>query len=241
MTHPLPHPHAKPLLPHHGEPELLFLLFHGAGADWHQMLPLAHALHREYPQAAVVALDAPQALPSAAVQGYRWFDDDGDPAAGVDAALPAFIATVRAWMDFYALPWPRVALAGFSQGGLMALEAVQAQAQLAGRVLAFGCAPLARPVAAPDGVCLHLLHGLADAEVPQAAVVDAAKTWVALGADLTADLLPDVGHELHPQLIERAVQQLRSFVPARLWRDALQTAADMDAADRETLARGKAH
>lgn len=239
MTRPLPHPHAKPLLPHHGDPDLLFLLFHGEGANWHQMLPLAHALHREYPQAAVVSLDAPQPLPSTVVQGFRWFDEAVDREAGVRAALPEFVATVRAWADFYALPWPRVALAGFSQGGLMALEAVQVQAQLAGRVLAFGCAPLARPVAAPEGVSLHLLHGLADTEVPHAAVVDAAKTWVGLGADLTADLLPEVGHELHPQLIERAVQQLRSFVPARLWREAVQTAADMDAADRDALARGK--
>lgn len=239
---PLPHPHAKPLLPHQGAPELLFLLFHGAGADWHQMLPLAHALHREYPQAAVVALDAPTPLPSEAVRGFRWYDEAAaDPAAALAEALPGFVATVRAWMDFYQLPWPRVALAGFSQGGQLALEAVQAQAQLAGRVLAFGAAPLARPVQAPEGVSLHLLHGLADTEVPKQAVLDAAQTWLSLGADVTADLLPGIGHTLHDTLIERAIHQLRHFIPARLWREAVMTAAEMDAADRELLARGKPH
>lgn len=242
MRRSLPQPEALCLLPVQGEPDLLFLLLHGAGADGRQMAPLAQALHREYPQAAVVAPDAPLALPSAAVAGWRWFDDAADdPAAALRVALPGFLTQVRAWADHFALPWPRVALAGFSQGGQLALEAVLAEPKLAGRVLAFGAAPLARPDAAPEGVCLHLLHGLLDAEVPKQAVVDAANTWVGLGADLTADLLPGIGHELHARLIERGIHQLRHFIPARLWREAVQQAAEMDAADRELLARGKPH
>jgi phospholipase/carboxylesterase len=232
----LPHPHAQPLLPRHGAPELLFLLFHGAGSTAEQMRPLAHALHREFEQAAVVALDAPQALPGGVVHGYRWFDEQ-DGEAGLQAAMPGFVATVRAWMDYFALPWPRVALAGFSQGGLMALEAVQQQPQLAGRVLSFGAAPLARPTVAPEGVCLHLLHGLMDEVVPYAHLVDAARTWVGLGADVTADVLPEVGHLLDEQLIARGLHQLRTFIPARLWREAVQQAAEMDEADRVALQR----
>ncbi len=225
MSKAYPHPHAQPLLRDAGKVELLFLLFHGAGADCSQMQPLAEALVAAYPQAAVVSLDAPTPLPSEAVRGYQWFDD----------------ATVRAWMDYFELPWPRVALAGFSQGGLMALEAVQAQEQLAGRVLSFGAAPLARPVMAPEAVSLHLLHGLLDEEVPSRHVVDAARAWVDLEADVTADVLPGIGHELHPRLIERALHQLRSFIPARLWREAVLTAAEMEKADADVLRRGKHH
>jgi phospholipase/carboxylesterase len=226
---PLPHPHAQTLLPQQGAADLLFLLFHGQGANAGQMLPLARALHGQYPQAAVVSLDAPTPLPSRAVHGFQWFDPQ-DPVAGVAAALPEFVATVRAWSDYFELPWPRVALAGFSQGGLMALEAVQAQEQLAGRVLSFGAAPLARPVLAPEGVSLHLLQGLHDDLVPYQHVVDAAQSWVALGADVTADVLPDQGHALSELLIERALHQLRTFIPGRLWREAVQTAAAMDRA-----------
>ena len=240
MSKAYPHPHAQPLLPDAGKVELLFLLFHGAGADCSQMQPLAEALAAAYPQAAVVSLDAPTPLPSEAVRGYQWFDE-ADPVAGVAAALPEFIATVRAWMDYFELPWPRVALAGFSQGGLMALEAVQAQEQLAGRVLSFGATPLARPVMAPEAVSLHLLHGLLDEEVPSRHVVDAARAWVDLEADVTADVLPGIGHELHPSLIERALHQLRSFIPARLWREAVLTAAEMEKADADVLRRGKHH
>lgn len=227
----LPEADAEPLLPKQGVPDLLFLLLHGDGADRAQMQPLAEALHREYPQAVVLALDAPLPLPSEAVRGFRWHTGE------LDAALPGFIERVRDWARHYALPWPRVALAGFSQGGELALEAVQREPALAGRVLAFGAAPRALPEQAPQGVCLHLLHGLRDTELPQHRVVAAAEAWVSLGADLTADLLPGIGHELHPKLIERALQQLRSFIPARLWREAVLQAAEMDAADREALKR----
>ncbi len=238
-----PNAHAQPLLPAQGAVELLFLLFHGAGAHAGQMDGLAKALREQYPQAAIVALDAPQRLPSEAVDGCQWFDEaEQGLVAGVAAALPGFVATVRQWAQAFALDWPRVALAGFSQGGLMALEAVQAEAQLAGRVLSFGAAPLARPVQAPEGCTLHLLHGQRDEAVPYAHVVDAAQAWVDLGADLTADVLPNVHHEMAPALIERAMHQLRTFIPARLWREAVTTAAEMEQADRQALNdRGTLH
>ncbi|RVT88816.1 dienelactone hydrolase family protein [Inhella crocodyli] len=241
---PLPaHAHAQPLLPAQGAVELLFLLFHGAGAHAGQMDGLAQALRAQYPQAAIVALDAPLRLPAKAIDGFQWFDEaEQGLVAGVAAALPGFVATVRQWAQAFALDWPRVALGGFSQGGLMALEAVQAEARLAGRVMSFGAAPLARPVSAPEGCTLHLLHGQRDEAVPYAHVVDAAQAWVDLGADITADVLPHVHHEMAPVLIERAMHQLRTFIPARLWREAVSTASEMERADQQALNdRGTLH
>lgn len=232
-THPLPDLH---WLPAEGPPSLLFVLCHGDGALPEQMAPLAAALSAEYPQAAVLAPAGPLALASEAVAGQRWFAAD-QGLDGLQAALPLFTAQVRAWAQHFGLDWPRVALAGFSQGGALVLHAVLAEAELAGRVLSFGAAPLHRPQHAPQGVSLHLLHGVEDAEVPVQHVVDAARAWVALEADITADALPGIGHALHPQLIERALHQLRSFIPARLWREATMAALQMEKADQAVLAQ----
>ena len=38
---------------------------------------------------------------------------------------------------------------------------------------------------------------------------------------LKNDLLPHLDHGLHPALIAKAMEQLRTFIPARLWREAL--------------------
>ena len=219
-------------LPDDGPPELLFLLLHGHGQQPQAMQPLADALACEYPHAAILCLQAPDAAVDTSGRqragGFQYFSrhglTDDNRAERVAAALPAFVATVRALQRRFEMPWQRTALAGFSQGGIVALEAVQSEPRLAGRVLAFGARHARLPDRAPVDTTLHLLHGMADPVISPAPVVDAAKQLVLLGADVTADILPDVGHELHPLLIDKAIEQLRTFLPRRLWREAISEA-----------------
>ncbi len=216
-------------LPEHGEPDLLFLLFHGVGANAEHMAVLATRLAQEYPQAAVLCIDAPDEFDAAPGRGGRqWFSIQGvteeNRPARVAAALPRFVATVRALQLRFAIEWPRTALFGFSQGAIMALEAVQAEPELAGRVIAFSGRYATLPDHAPRDTCVHLLHGLDDTVLPHGPVVAAARQLVALGADVTADVLPQIGHELDPRLIERAIDQLRGFLPRRLWKAAIEDA-----------------
>lgn len=223
-------PRALVSLPSQGKADLLFVLLHGLGGQAAQMAVLSDGLREQYPQAAVVCLTAPLALPDGA--GFSWFElmdsDNGNSAdsvaQGVNAAMPAFLARIQAWAGHFELSWERVALGGFSQGATLALEAVQAQPALAGRVLAFAGGHAAPPQHAPQDVSLHLLHGMSDAVVPYPPIIAAARLLVRLGADVTADIVPDVGHELHPALIAKALAQLRTFVPGRLWREAMLAA-----------------
>jgi phospholipase/carboxylesterase len=219
-------------LPAEGAPDLLFLLFHGHAQDEYAMQPLAEALAGAFPQAAVLSLRAPnpaEPLPGRVrAKGYCFFERNGVTDANrverVMAQVPGFVATVRALQQRFGLPWERTALAGFSQGAILALEAVQHEPRLAGRVLAIGGRHAIPPTHAPQDTTLHLLHGLADGVVPHGPLVDAARRLVGFGADLTADVLPGIGHELHPVLIQRGIEQLRSFVPGRVWRAALSEA-----------------
>ena len=217
-------------LPDSGQPELLYLLFHGVGASAGHMATLAQALAAEYPQAVVLCLDAPDqfdALPGAEA-GFQWFSVRGVTESNrperVAAAMPRFIAQVRDLQARFEIAWERTALVGFSQGAIMALEAVQAEPHLAGRVLAFSGRHATAPMHAPAGTTVHLLHGLSDSVMPHAAVVDSAERLVALGGDVTADVLPGIGHELHPRLIAQAIEQLRTFLPKKAWREALSEA-----------------
>lgn len=228
---------AHVLLPKDGQPDLLFVLLHGAGADGLQMRPLAEALHRQYPRAALVLPDAPDvfdAIPGGGA-GFQWYSEQGDDAAraaGLTEALPAVIELIRYWAERLELSWERVALGGFSQGAILALEALQQEEQLAGRVLAFGGAYAYWPQHAPKDVSIHLLHGKNDEELPYVPLLNAARELMGLGADITADVMPDIGHELHPALIERAMEQLRTFIPARLWREAVVAAAEQEQAPK---------
>jgi phospholipase/carboxylesterase len=214
-------------LPQSGPTELLFLLFHGVGQDASAMTPLAQRLADEYPQAAIVCLNAPDPFDGDG-GGGQWFSTVGLTEARradrVAAALPRFIALVRAVQQQFHMGWERTALAGFSQGAVMSLEAVQAEPSLAGRVLAFGGRHATPPEHAPLDTTVHLFHGMADTTVPPGPAIDSAERLVALGGDVTADVLPHIGHELHPALMDKAIEQLRTFLPKKVWREAMSEA-----------------
>ena len=204
-------------LPASGAPELLFLLFHGAGSEARSMTDLAQRLGLEYPQSAVLCIDAP--LRSATQPEARFWFAANDVSAATPA-LPGFIAMVRELQGRFGIDWERTALFGFAQGATMALEAVQAERDLAGRVLAFSSRHVFAPVNAPEDTTHHFFHGLNDVVQPHGPAVDSARRLLALGGDVTADVLPGIGHELHPALIDKAVEQLRSFLPKKVWREA---------------------
>ncbi len=209
-------------------PDLLFALLPDSGIapdGPDTMAPLAAALQAQYPRAVTLNLHPPL---RDAEGRCRWWVDDAPSPDGVAAALPHLMDRLRLEAGKLALPWQRVALAGVGDGALLALEAVQAQPALVGRVLAFAGGYLARPESAPQDVCVHLLHGLEDRRFPYRHVVDAAQALVDLGADVTADLLPHLDHGLHPALIAKAMEQLRTFIPARLWREAVIAAQESE-------------
>ena len=220
-------------LPASGAVELLFVLLHGVGGNKAQVAPIGAALRAQYPQAAILALDAAEPCDDPTCgPGQQWFSmlarTPEAIAAGVAAGLPALIARVRAWAQYFELDWPHVALVGYSQGAIMALEAVQAEPALVGRVIGFSGAYAWVPQQAPKDVCVHLVHGMADTVLPYQPIVEAAQTLVGLGADVTADVLPGIGHPIDARLIEKAMEQLRTFIPARLWREAVLLAAEQD-------------
>lgn len=212
------------------KPELLFVLLPDGGLapDGPDLLaPLAAALQAQYPQAITLTLHPPL---RDAEGRCRWWMPAGPDLPSVAEASARLVVRLRAEAARLDLPWQRVALAGVGDGALLALESVQDEPALAGRVLAFAGGYLARPEHAPEGVCIHLLHGLADPRWPARHVVDAAQALVDLGADVTADLLPHLDHGLHPALIDKAMEQLRTFIPARMWREALVAAQQSEQA-----------
>src|SRR5690606_17260588 len=101
-------------------------------------------------------------------------------------------------------------------------EAAQAEEALAGRVLAFGGRYASLPSHAPRYTTIHLLHGADDAVVPVLHAKAAHGRLAQLRADATIDVASNVGHELHPALVERAIVRLKTCVPLRDWQTARQ-------------------
>lgn len=216
--------HAIDWLPAAGAPEQLILLLHGWGEDGRGMAPLAQALRQAFPQAALLAPDAPQPFERGG-SARQWYAVQGlTPETWplrVAQALPGLRDWVLAQQRRLGVGPAATALAGFSQGAILALALALQDDGIAGRVLAFGGCLTAQPIAAPQHTTLHLFHGADDSVIP-ADGSRQALTWLGeLQGDATLDIAQGVGHELHPALVECALQRLQTHIPQRTWQAAL--------------------
>jgi phospholipase/carboxylesterase len=212
-----------------GTPQQLFMLHHGVGATPEGLVPFGRRLAQEFPHALVVCLEGPQA--SDLGQGYQWFSVVGiteeNRPERVAAAMPAFVKAVQDWQARAGVSPEATALVGFSQGAIMALESTQQDVFLAGRVLALSGRFAQLPKAPHAHTTLHFVHGKADKVMHYGYTVTAAEHLVSLGSDVTADVIPFVGHEVNQDVVDTAVERLLGHLPKRHW-EAVQQAAEQD-------------
>ena len=116
---------------------------------------------------------------------------------------------IEAQLRFKVCPSDTV-LAGFSQGAIMSLEFALAYDGLVGKVLAFSGRFARIPVGAPALTKLHLFHGEDDNIMSFSHAITALKSIESLGGRATLDAAQAVSHQLHPELIRRAVERLQA-------------------------------
>jgi len=195
-------------------PRAAVIWMHGLGADGHdfagierEVTPPGAAVRYVYPHAPM--------MPVTINNGYvmrAWYDVFGvagerrEDEAGVRASqerIEQLIAREKA----RGIPARAIVLAGFSQGGAMALHtALRHPERLAG-VMALSCfLPVARSVAteasaANRGVPIFMAHGIADDLIPVARARTARDTLTGLGYEVEWHEYP-MAHSLCPQEIE---------------------------------------
>lgn len=215
-------------LPAEGRPEQLILLLHGWGSNGNAMAPLAQALREKFPQAAVLAPNAPtpyERSTRAATALRQWYAvDDLTPAiwpARVQAVLPGLLAWVQAQQQRLGVGPAATALGGFSQGAILSLALALQHDGIAGRVLAFSGCLTEPPTAAPRHTTLHLFHGADDTVIPADGSRQALEWLAELQGDVTVDIASGLGHDLHPALIQCALDRLTRHIPMRTWQAAM--------------------
>ncbi|RYF43868.1 MAG: esterase [Comamonadaceae bacterium] len=204
-------------------PRQLFVLLHGGGGSAVDMLDLAHLIGDAFPEAAIVMPEGTESIHLGNTERH-WFaafePTEANRAERVAKAVPAMAAFVQQQQARFGILQSDTAVAGFDQGATLALALSDQHDGLAGRVLAFSGSYAGLPARAPALTTLHLLHGRRDEVVPAQQVQQAFARLMELGADATCDIASTLGHELHPALMDQAVQRLLTCVPLRFWRAA---------------------
>jgi len=211
-------------------PAQLILLFHGVGSTPENMTPLGERLAQAFPQAAVISVPGPDACDMGA--GLQWFSVRGitevDRAQRIADTMPRFVDCIRSLQKATGTTPTQTALIGFSQGAIMALESTQLAEPLAGRVVALAGRFAQPPEKAPASTTLHFIHGKSDPVIPYGHTVTAAERLIRLGGDVTADVIPFLGHELSREAEDLLIERLQTHIPKHLWEQAMQSAPSDD-------------
>lgn len=183
----------------------LVVMLHGVGSNGADLEPLGAAWAEALPQTAFVAPDAPYPFGHAPA-GRQWFSIDGvtpanrparvaEARAGFDAVLGRIIAEhgLTKHLD-------RVVLLGFSQGSIMALDALATGRWPVAGIVAFS-GRLATPLPLTPALSTRalLIHGAADPVIPASESVQASETLRALGVDAPCHVLPRLDHGISPE------------------------------------------
>lgn len=203
-------------------PAQLFLLFHGAGDNPVSMGEIGSWFADSFPQALVVSVGAPE---TGSERGRQWYStealDDAARQYRIDAMMESFVTTVRHWQDKSGVRPEATALIGFSQGSIMALESSKVQPELAGRIVAFSGRFATLPQTASKRVTIHLIHGDYDDDVPLSYAQDAEARLLALGGDVTLNVVEDLVHAIDHRGMQHALDHLHYTVPKRYFDEAL--------------------
>jgi phospholipase/carboxylesterase len=195
-------------------PQELVLLFHGVGANAKDLAPLGRFLAQQRPLATVISVQAPSATESG--RGWQWFSVMGISEANrpqrIAEAMPRFVDTVSQWQRQAGVDPSSTTLIGFSQGAIMVLESTQQAPVLADRVVAIAGRFAQAPRRAPLGTQVHLMHGNQDRVMSMELARSAAAGLRGLGASVTLDEFPGLGHGVDSRVASRIGACLESPV-----------------------------
>lgn len=198
-----------------GPTRQLVVLLHGVGADGADLAELIPYLAPALPDAAFIAPDGPEPYDMAPF-GRQWFSlaDRSGPAmaAGVRRAAAILDAFLDQQLARFGLDDGALALVGFSQGTMTALQVAPRRDMAIAAVVGFSGA-----VVAPETLAAELrsrprvllVHGEADEVVNPACLAQAERSLSAVGIPVLADMRPELGHSIDGPGLSLAIGFLR--------------------------------
>jgi phospholipase/carboxylesterase len=201
------------MAPARGPATHLVVLVHGYGADGQDLIGLAQHWQGLLPSVAFAAPNAPARIPGG--PGYQWFPisriDPHEMQKGVEAAAPMLDAYLDAELARLNLPPERLALAGFSQGTMLALRLGLRRKVRPAAIVGFSgllAGPVPPSESGGDIPPILLTHGDSDQVIPPQAMFLAATQLGLAGAAVQWHLARGMGHGIDPDGLAMAGQFL---------------------------------
>ncbi|MCB1399122.1 MAG: dienelactone hydrolase family protein [Rhodobacteraceae bacterium] len=209
--------------PRSGKTGSVVVFLHGYGADGADLLGLADPLAPHLPDTLFLAPDAPEPCAGNPF-GRQWFPIpwlDGSSEAEAAAGMAQASADLNAFLDDVlaenAIAPGHLAVVGFSQGTMMALQVIPRRAVPIACLVGFSGRLLMPERLAAEAISkppVLLVHGDEDPMVPFADMGLAGDALVSAGFETYAHVMKGTGHGIAPDGLSVALAFLKENLPA---------------------------
>ena len=198
----------------------LLILLHGVGSNGADLEPLGDILALQIPNLVIGSPNAPHR--SNTGPGFQWFSVAGvnteNRIGRVLEARPAFDVLVSSLIEKHEMSGKldRVFFLGFSQGSIMALDAVVSGRWPIAGLIAFSgrLATLDRERAV--GVPVLLVHGASDPVIPSSETLAIENTLKELNIAVESHILPALGHTISQEGLGLAKRFIEKILASKL-------------------------
>ncbi|MFC6379338.1 alpha/beta hydrolase [Tatumella terrea] len=186
----------------------IVILLHGVGSNGADLQGLGDFWAESFPGLTCIAPDAP--FPCDMGAGYQWFSvngvtDENRPARIAEARTSFDAALQKIFSQYGITPEDEVVLTGFSQGSIMALDALaRAAFPLAGVIAFSGRLASPPPLHPAPGSKVLLIHGQDDQVIPWTESRHAEQQLTAAGVEVTSFYQPGVPHTISGEGVAEA-------------------------------------
>lgn len=195
------------------QPQQLVLMFHGVGGSPEDFVFLGQLIAKQSPDAAVISIPGPSH--SDFGRGFQWFSVSGvteeNRLGRIEEVMPLFAKTIQDLQTKTGCTAAQTVLLGFSQGAIMSLESTQlVQQPLCSQIFAMSGRFALAPRVVPASTTIHFIHGTSDPIMPYQLTVQAVQQLEAMGASVTADIIPHLGHGVNEEAVEAVMKYLQT-------------------------------
>jgi phospholipase/carboxylesterase len=188
-----------------GKARSLVILLHGYGASGDDLIALADEWRRMLPDTAFVAPHAPERLSFSGAGGCQWFAlqtmSPDELKRGVERAGPPLETFIASELRRHDLSNDRLALAGFSQGTMMALHAGLAMRTPPAAILGYSGMLAVPPATDGPRPPVMLIHGDADQVIPVEALHMTREVLAQAGVLVEWHVRRGLAHGIDPEAI----------------------------------------
>ncbi|WP_111891424.1 alpha/beta hydrolase [Acinetobacter sp. MB5] len=195
----------------------LIIFLHGVGSQGDDLRPVGQFWQHYFPKLEITTPNAPYSFMNSS-EAFQWFSIQGvteeNRLQRIEQARAAFDQTIQNILEQYQLQdhLDQVLFCGFSQGTIMALDAVASGRWNVAGVIGFS-GRLATPIQSDlaHKPKILLLHGQDDSVIPVTESIHAEQQLRQAGFNIALQTFENLGHSINQTELQQSLSYIRSF------------------------------